>query len=180
MRYIREEQLSSDGGVVKKVITRGESGGEDCRAIPGQTVVIEYEARLENGLVVDRSKDHEKDGKPFSIVVGLGQVIEGWDMGMMSMYLGEKSDIFIQPQYAYGEEGRKPKIPANAPVIFRIELLQVGSRKCRRLERRKRPDATLMTEAQTQKNHGNEFFKDKKYDDAVGFYSDALESVDCV
>jgi hypothetical protein len=73
---------------------------------------------------VDRSDNYLKEGEDFfSVVVGMGNVIEGWDTGMMNMRLGEKSDIFIQPKYAFGEEGRKPKIPSNAPVIFRVEML---------------------------------------------------------
>jgi len=55
-----------------------------------------YEARLENGVVVDRSEDHLKgDEDKLKVVVGMGNVIEGWDMGMLNMRLGEKADIFI-------------------------------------------------------------------------------------
>jgi len=61
----------------------------------------------------------------------MGQVIEGWDMGLLTMRLGEKSDLYIKAKYAFGDEGRPPKIPGGAPVIFTVELLQVGERKSR-------------------------------------------------
>jgi hypothetical protein len=95
IRYLNEQQLVKDGGVIKKVISRGVAYGEDSMPLPGQKVFLRYEARLENGIIVDRSADYATKGEDFSLVVGMGQVIDGWDMGMMSMHLGEKSDIFI-------------------------------------------------------------------------------------
>jgi FKBP-type peptidyl-prolyl cis-trans isomerase len=63
------------------------------------------------------------------IIVGMGNVIEGWDMGLLTMRLGEQCDLFLIPKYAFGDEGRPPKIPGKAKVIFRMELLQIGDRK---------------------------------------------------
>ena len=121
--YIEEVQVSSDGGIVKKVITAGEDG-----AIPtkGQEVTVEYEGRLENGTVFDNSKDH---GEPLKIRIGEGQVIEGWDQGIMSMRLGEKADLVIQSKYGYGDMGSPPKIPGGATLIFTVELLQIADRR---------------------------------------------------
>jgi FKBP-type peptidyl-prolyl cis-trans isomerase len=47
----------------------------------------------------------EKHGKPFSFVVGIGQVIRGWDMGIMEMTKGEKARLFISPEFGYGDAG---------------------------------------------------------------------------
>jgi len=56
--YLKEENLTKDGGVIKKIIRVGESDGFGTMALPGQTVVIEYEARLENGAICDKSSAH--------------------------------------------------------------------------------------------------------------------------
>ena len=95
VKYLAEEDLTKDGGVIKKVIRYGEADGMYSVALPGQKVVIQYTARLENGSVIDLSSKHQKDNEPFSFVVGLGNVIDGWDIGIMSMKLGEKCDLFI-------------------------------------------------------------------------------------
>ena len=114
------------------------------------------------------------------MVVGMGEVIDGWDMGLMTMHLGEKCDLFITSKYAFGDEGRPPLIPAKAPVIFRVELLQIGDRKCERLARKKRSDSSLLQEANMQKNEGNNSFKKHNYSDAAEFYRDALSVLECI
>ena len=63
------------------------------------------------------------DGVGIKIKAGTGAVIDGWDMALLTMRLGERADIFLQPKYAFGEKGRPPKIPPNSRVIFRVELL---------------------------------------------------------
>ena len=135
IKYLEEFKLTDDGGVVKKVIRYGERVGEDAIALPGQRVVLVYEARLENGTIVDNCKEHRankdvpttEDG--MILTAGMGEVIDGWDMCVLTMRLGEKCDCFINSKYAFGEEGRPPKIPKNAMVIFNIEIIQVGDRK---------------------------------------------------
>lgn len=118
VRYLEETDLTNDGGVIKKIISKGTYDGEDCMALPGQEVVIHYEARLDNGTIVDRSINHEKEKGHLKLVVGVGNVIDGWDLGLMSMHLGEKCDLFIKSEYGYGDEGRPPLIPGKAMVIF--------------------------------------------------------------
>lgn len=175
-KYLRVETLNKDGGVVKKVIHNGViDGREDSVPLPGQRIVLWYEARLENGDIVDRSEEHAKKmGGEFAITVGMGEVIDGWDLGLMTMSLGEKCDIVIKSKYAFGDKGIPPKIPGGATVIFRVELLQIADRKCPKLDRLKRPDETLIKEAQMQKNMGNQEFKAKKYNDAAEFYRDGI------
>ena len=114
------------------------------------------------------------------LVVGVGNVIDGWDLGLMSMHLGEKCDLFIKSEYGYGDEGRPPLIPGKAMVIFQIELLQVGSRVSEKPKMRKRSTEQLLSEALMQKNEGNKCFKDKKYSEAVEFYRDAIDVLDLI
>ena len=149
--------------------------------LPGQRIVLWYEAFLENGEKIDCSEEHgKKMGGEFAITVGMGEVIDGWDMGLMTMSLGEKCELVIKPKYAFGDQGVPPKIPGGATVIFVVELLQIGDRKCPKLDRKKRPDDTLIKEANMQKNMGNQEFKAKKYPDASEFYRDALQVLECI
>ncbi len=55
--------------------------------------------------------------------IGTGQVIKGWDLGIMAMKLGEKAELTIKSEYAYGEMGSPPTIPGGATLIFDVELL---------------------------------------------------------
>ena len=120
--FIDEVQITTDGGIVKKTITKGEG---ECPQ-KGQEVTVHYEGRLEDGTIFDTSKNH---GEPLKINIGQGQVIEGWDQGIMAMQLGEKADLVIQSKYGYGDMGSPPKIPGGATLIFTVELIQVEDRR---------------------------------------------------
>jgi len=89
-------------------------------------VLVNYEGRLEDGTIFDTSYDR---GEPLKVAIGTGQVIKGWDIGIMAMQLGEKADLVIKPEYGYGAIGAPPKIPGNATLIFTVELIQIGDRK---------------------------------------------------
>lgn len=114
--YIDEVHITADGGIIKKMIAKGEG---ECPK-KGQEVTVNYEGRLEDGTVFDRSADH---GEPLKIRIGEGQVIEGWDQGIMAMKLGEKAELVIKSNYAYGDMGSPPKIPGGATLIFEVELI---------------------------------------------------------
>lgn len=129
---------------------------------------MEYEGRLENGTVFDNSKDH---GEPLKIRIGEGQVIEGWDQGIMSMRLGEKADLFIKSKYGYGDMGSPPKIPGGATLIFTVELLQIADRRPTRWQM---SDQELIQVALRQKEDGNAKAGAKKFKQAEGHYKDAM------
>lgn len=89
----------------------------------GKPVKVHYTGWLENGTKFDSSVDR---GEPFVFGIGAGQVIPGWDEGVMSMKVGGKRKLTIPPQLGYGAAGAGGVIPPNATLIFEIELLDVA------------------------------------------------------
>lgn len=80
-----------------------------------------------NGKQFDSSYDR---GKPFEFTIGIGQVIQGWDEGVMQMSLGEKATLKISSDYGYGAEGvGDGLIPPNSDLNFDVELLRIGDKK---------------------------------------------------
>lgn len=88
----------------------------------GQQVVVHYSGYLTNGTKFDSSVDQ---GEALAFAIGAGEVIQGWDEGIMSMKVGGKRKLIIPPQLGYGAGGSPPVIPPNAELIFDVELLEV-------------------------------------------------------
>ncbi len=87
----------------------------------GDTVSINYIGTLEDGTKFDSSYDRNQ---PFETQIGVGQVIEGWDKGVVGMQVGGKRKLTIPYQMAYGENAYGP-IPAKATLIFEVELMAI-------------------------------------------------------
>ena len=69
--------------------------------------------------------DLNRPGQPFSFPLGAGMVIQGWDQGIVGMKVGEKVKLTIPAELGYGAMGYPPVIPANATLIFEVELLAI-------------------------------------------------------
>jgi peptidylprolyl isomerase len=89
---------------------------------PGQNVTVHYTGTLENGTKFDSSLD---TGQPYTFRIGAGKVIGGLDEGVMTMKVGGKRRLIIPSSLGYGPAGSPPRIPANATLIFEVELLGV-------------------------------------------------------
>ncbi len=92
----------------------------------GDTVSMNYTGRLENGTVFDSNVDPKFNHvEPFMFTLGAGQVIPGWDKGIVGMKVGEKKTLTIPPADGYGATGAGNVIPPNATLIFEVELLEI-------------------------------------------------------
>lgn len=88
---------------------------------PGQRVTVHYTGYFTDGRVFDSSIDR---GQPFTFILGVGQVIRGWDEGVATMRPGGKRLLYIPSNLAYGSRGLGP-IPPDTDLIFEVELLEI-------------------------------------------------------
>jgi FKBP-type peptidyl-prolyl cis-trans isomerase FkpA len=96
--------------------------GTGTEAKAGNLVTVNYIGTLTDGTKFDSSFDH---GQPFQFTLGTGQVIPGWDQGIVGMKVGGIRHLVIPPSLAYGARGVPPAIPPNATLVFDVELLKV-------------------------------------------------------
>jgi FKBP-type peptidyl-prolyl cis-trans isomerase len=96
--------------------------GTGAVAEAGKKVKVDYTGWLTNGKKFDSSVG---TGRPFDFLLGGGQVIKGWDEGIAGMKVGGKRQLRIPPDLAYGAGGYSSVIPANATLIFDVQLVDV-------------------------------------------------------
>ena len=114
-----ETLVTTDSGLQYEDIVEGTG------AMPqkGQRVTVHYTGTLEDGTKCDSSRDRNR---PFSFTIGVGQVIKGWDEGVMTMRVGGQRKLTIPPELGYGTRGAGGVIPPNATLLFDVELLRIG------------------------------------------------------
>jgi peptidylprolyl isomerase len=116
---LADEFITTDSGLEYAILQEGEGEG----AIAGDGVSVHYSGYLEDGTLFDSSLQR---GQPFIFVLGQGSVIPGWDEGLVGMKKGEKRQLRIPANLAYGEAGSPPAIPANATLIFDVEMIEIS------------------------------------------------------
>lgn len=109
-------------GTVRSLIIDDVVAGTGADVKDGDTVVVHYIGTFQNGQEFDNSN---KRGTPFTFTVGRGQVIAGWDKGIIGMKQGGQRILVVPPSLAYGTDGVNG-IPGNATLVFAIELLEIN------------------------------------------------------
>jgi len=114
-------------GVVFISLNKENNMSETAQAAKtGDMVSMNYTGRLEDGTVFDSNIDPKfNHPEPFVFTLGAGQVISGWDKGIVGMKVGEKKTLTLPSEDAYGAGGVPGVIPPNATLIFEVELVEI-------------------------------------------------------
>jgi FKBP-type peptidyl-prolyl cis-trans isomerase FkpA len=115
-----QTQTTMDGLMIKD-----QTVGTGAVAGVGDLVTVNYTGTLDNGTVFDSSLNPGRT--PFNFILGAGQVIKGWDEGVLGMAVGGTRDLTIPPALAYGSGGAGTTIPPNATLHFVVTLLAVST-----------------------------------------------------
>ena len=113
----KEKQIMNNGLIIEDIKI-----GEGQEVEKFNIVTVNYTGLLEDGTKFDSSLNPGRT--PFRFTVGAGQVIKGWDEGLMGMKVGGKRKLTIPPELGYGSRDNGP-IPANSTLIFEIDLLGI-------------------------------------------------------
>ena len=119
LEELKAGMSKTDSGLLYK-ITKSNPEGKSPKA--GGVVSVHYAGKLTNGQEFDNSF---KRGEPIEFSVGIGQVIKGWDEGIMLLKEGETATFLIPSELGYGARGAGGVIPPNAWLIFDVELVKV-------------------------------------------------------
>lgn len=111
-------KVTTNGGLIIEDIRVGE--GEEVHS--GDFISIHYKGTLEDGTKFDSSYER---GAPFKTRIGVGEVIEGWDIGVLGMKPGGKRKLIIPSKLAYGDRAVGDIIPPNATLVFEVELVSL-------------------------------------------------------
>ncbi|MBP7831870.1 MAG: FKBP-type peptidyl-prolyl cis-trans isomerase [Candidatus Pacebacteria bacterium] len=112
------ENILAEGKL--KTVTTVEGSGAESKL--GDKVTVNYTGTLTNGTVFDSSIPR---GEPFMFTLGEGRVIQGWELGVLGMKVGEKRTLTIAPELGYGD-ANLGTIPPNSTLIFEVELLAIN------------------------------------------------------
>ncbi|MDC0498893.1 FKBP-type peptidyl-prolyl cis-trans isomerase [Alphaproteobacteria bacterium] len=111
------QTVMADGLQINNIVE-----GEGAEIINHSKIQVHYTGKLQDGTKFDSSYDR---GQPFNFQIGLREVIEGWEIGLMGMKVGGKRTLIIPPELAYGERGAGDLIPPNATLTFDVEIIDV-------------------------------------------------------
>jgi len=115
---------AAEGDAPDELVTEDIVKGEGKSAKDGDNLTMDYVGVLyDDGSQFDASWDN---GQPFEFTLGGGQVIRGWDEGIVGMKVGGRRLLTIPPDMGYGEAGSPPTIPENATLMFMVDLRAIN------------------------------------------------------
>lgn len=103
-----------------QVIDDDKHNGVGAPAAPGDTVTVQYKGTLDDGTQFDAAQS-------FAFVLGAGDVIKGWDQGLVGMMVGGKRKLVVPSHLGYGKRGCAPDIPKDATLHFEITMKKIVS-----------------------------------------------------
>lgn len=112
----------SDGDAELKVEIVKSSDSCSRKSKKGDILSMHYTGTLVDGKEFDSSRPR---GEPFRFQIGLGQVIKGWDQGLLDMCVGDKRKLTVPPSLGYGDAGAGDRIPPGATLVFETELTKI-------------------------------------------------------
>lgn len=122
------DDIQNNVGVLLKTLKPGDITNYPKR---GERCTIHYDAYIEEDYISDENPvpfdSSRKRGECFNFFLGAAQVIEGLDVAVSKMSLGEEVEVTIPFPYAYGVAGYPPVVPPRTTLIFRVELIQISS-----------------------------------------------------
>ena len=115
------------GDPPKELVAQDLIVGTGAEAKAGEQVSVQYVGNtFKDNKEFDTSWKGDKPGDPFQFQLGSGNVIQGWDQGVVGMKVGGRRKLIIPPDLAYGAQGSPPKIGANETLVFIVDLKKVG------------------------------------------------------
>ena len=126
IELVNEEKGKMQDREIKELILTDNKVGEGREAEKGLTVTVHYTGWLyEKGEKTSKFDTSVDRREPFSFVLGVGQVIKGWDQGVSGMQVGGSRTIIIPSDMGYGSRGAGNVIPPNSDLIFDVELIEI-------------------------------------------------------
>ena len=114
----KQQTNNMEKGLIIETLKEG--AGETAK--DNDKITVHYTGWLEDGTKFDSSKDR---GLAFIFTLGIGQVIQGWDKGMLGAKIGEVRKLTISPDLAYGQSGAGSMIPPNSTLVFEVEIVNI-------------------------------------------------------
>ncbi len=124
-KTVEEQNITSTEVTNKLEDNKTQTKSMEQTAKNGDVLTMNYTGHLTNGTVFDSNIDPKFNHvQPFQFTLGAGQVIAGWDEGLVGMKIGEKKTLTIPPEKGYGSQAIG-SIPANSTLIFDVELVAI-------------------------------------------------------
>lgn len=122
--YVQAPELNTTADANQQVTFQTETlqqgyGSEDVKL--GDRIAVNFIGTLKDGILFDSNLD---SGTPYEFTVGKGEVIQGWDKGLIGMKVGEKRKLVVPPELGYGSE-EKENIPKDSPLYYEVELVEI-------------------------------------------------------